>query len=125
QGKEHLALFTFAIATDLDGELLPVETAAVELLNIIRPTVALTVWVALMGYAVFAENNVYDDLKADFDNLQDSFIQEMRRYYPFFPMLSAIAVDDDEVNGYKIPRYSWIVIDLYGSKHDERTINHP
>src|SRR5690625_6057192 len=48
QGKEHLALYTFANATDLDGELLPVETAAVELLNIIRPTVALTVWVALI-----------------------------------------------------------------------------
>jgi len=125
QGKEHLALYTFANATDLDGELLPVETAAVELLNIIRPTVALTVWVALMGHALFAENNVYDDLKADFDNLQDSFIQEMRRYYPFFPMLPAIAVDDVEVNGYQIPKDSWVVLDLYGSNHDERTINHP
>ena len=48
-GKEDLALYVFANATDYDGELLPVEVAAVELLNIIRPTVALTVWMALMG----------------------------------------------------------------------------
>ncbi|MDN6409497.1 MAG: cytochrome P450, partial [Tetragenococcus halophilus] len=38
-GKENHALYTFAQATDLEGELLPVEVAAVELLNIIRPTV--------------------------------------------------------------------------------------
>lgn len=35
-GKENLALYTFAQAEDLEGELLPVEVAAVELLNIIR-----------------------------------------------------------------------------------------
>src|SRR5699024_95334 len=124
QGKEHLALYTFANATDLDGELLPVETAAVELLNIIRPTVALTVWVALMGHALFAENNVYDDLKADFNIIYDSFIQVMRRYYPFFHLLTAIAVDDVEVNGYQITKDSCVVLDLYGSNHDERSIIH-
>src|SRR5699024_12481961 len=102
-----------------------VQPAAAERLYIIRPTVPLTVSVALIGHGVFAENNVYDDLKADFDNLQDSFIQEMRRYYPFFPMLPAIAVDDVEVNGYQIPKGSWVVLDLYGSNHDERTINPP
>ncbi|ARJ38327.1 cytochrome P450 [Sporosarcina ureae] len=124
-GKEHLALYAFANATQLDGELLPVEVAAVELLNIIRPTVALTVWVALMGHALFAKKDVFEELKADFDNLQDSFIQEMRRYYPFFPMLPAITVKDVEVDGYLIPKDSWVVLDLYGSNHDERTIASP
>lgn len=124
-GKEHLALYAFANATNLDGELLPVEVAAVELLNIIRPTVALTVWVALMGHALFAKRDVFEELKADFDNLQDSFIQEMRRYYPFFPMLPAITVKDVEVDGYLIPKDSWVVLDLYGSNHDERTIASP
>lgn len=124
-GKEHLALYTFAQATDLEGELLPLEVAAVELLNIIRPTVALTVWMALMGHALFAIDGVYDKLKADFDNLQDPFIQEMRRYYPFFPMLPAIAIDDVEVDGYRIPKGSWTILDLYGTNHDERTVDHP
>lgn len=124
-GKEHLALYVFANATDLDGELLPVEVAAVELLNIIRPTVALTVWMALMGHALFAKKDVYDKLKADFDNLQDPFIQEMRRYYPFFPMLPAIAVRDVDIDGYQIPKDSWVVLDLYGTNHDDRTIASP
>ncbi|PID21120.1 cytochrome P450 [Sporosarcina sp. P3] len=124
-GKEHLALYTFAHATDLDGELLPVEVAAVELLNIIRPTVALTVWVALMGHALFAKRGIYEEVQSDFDDLQDSFIQELRRYYPFFPMLPAIAVSDVEVDGYLIPKDSWVVLDLYGSNHDKRTIDSP
>ncbi|GAB3790439.1 cytochrome P450 [Virgibacillus kimchii] len=123
--EENRALYVFANATDLDGELLPVEVAAVELLNIIRPTVALTVWMALMGHALFSEKNVYDKLKADFDNLQDPFIQEMRRYYPFFPMLPAIALRDVEIDGYEIPKDSWVVLDLYGTNHDERTIASP
>ncbi|HLQ98494.1 MAG TPA: cytochrome P450 [Candidatus Dormibacteraeota bacterium] len=123
--KENHALYVFANATDLDGELLPIEVAAVELLNIIRPTVALTVWMALMGHALFAKQDVYDKLKGDFDNLQDPFIQEMRRYYPFFPMLPAIAVKDVEINGYQIPKDSWVVLDLYGTNHDDRTIASP
>ena len=99
-GKENIALYAFASATDLDGELLPVDVAAVELLNIIRPTIALTVWAALMGDALFNGSDIYNELKADFNRLQDSFIQEMRRYYPFFPMLPAISLQDVEVDGY-------------------------
>lgn len=124
-GKENRALYTFANAADNEGELLSVEIAAVELLNIIRPTVALTVWMAMMGQALFSENGVYEELKGDFNHLQDSFIQEMRRYYPFFPMLPAIAIRDVEIDGYKIPKDSWVVLDIYGTDHDARTISHP
>ena len=70
-GKEDVALYAFAEATDLEGELLPVEVAAVELLNIIRPTLALTVWAALMGHALFSREDIYNELKGDFDRLQD------------------------------------------------------
>lgn len=124
-GKENVALYAFANATDLEGELLPVEIAAVELLNIIRPTVALTVWGALMGHALFSRDDIYKELKGDFDNLQDSFIQELRRYYPFFPMLPAISLREVEVDGYRIPKDSWVVLDLYGTNHDERSVNKP
>lgn len=123
--KANHALYTFAQATDLKGELLPLEVAAVELLNIIRPTVALTVWMALMGDALFNKEGIYDELKADFENLQDPFIQEMRRYYPFFPMLPAIAIDDVEIDGYHIPKDSWTILDLYGTNHDERFVDQP
>lgn len=124
-GKEDVALYAFAEATDLDGELLSEKVAAVELLNIIRPTLALTVWAALMGHALFSRKDIYSDLKDDFDRLQDSFIQEMRRYYPFFPMLPAVSLREVEIDGYTIPEDSWVVLDLYGTDHDSRHIEKP
>lgn len=124
-GKEEVALYAFAKATDDHGELLPIDVAAVELLNVIRPTVALTVWIALMGHALFSRPDIYQRLHTEFDQLQDSFIQEMRRYYPFFPMLPAFAKQDVEVDGYLIPKDSWVVLDLYGTNHDDRMIETP
>lgn len=124
-GKEGVALYAFANATDDQGELLPIDVAAVELLNVIRPTVALTVWIALMGHALFSRPDIYQRLHAEFNQLQDSFIQEMRRYYPFFPMLPAFAKQDVEVDGYFIPKDSWVVLDLYETNHDERMIETP
>lgn len=120
-----MALYAFASAKDLNGELLPLDTAAVELLNIIRPTLALTVWAALMGHALFSRTDIYDQLKANFDELQDSFIQEMRRYYPFFPAVPAISLQEVEIDGYRIPEGSWVALDLYGTNHDARTIDQP
>lgn len=118
----NLALYVFAEAKDTNGELLPLETAAVELLNIIRPTVAITVWVALMGNALFNKKNVYQKLADNFDELRDSFIEELRRYYPFFPMIPAISIQDVEVDGYIIPKDSWVVLDIYGTNHDTRSM---
>jgi len=63
-GKEDVALYAFAKATDDHGELLPIDVAAVELLNVIRPTVALTVWIALMGHALFSRPDIYQRLHA-------------------------------------------------------------
>ena len=124
-GKESLALYTFATATDLEGNLLPIEVAAVDLLNIIRPTVALTVWIALMGHALFSTTTIYQALKQNFSELQDSFIQELRRFYPFFPMMPAISLQDVVVDGYLIPKDSWVVQDIYGTNHDPRTFDQP
>jgi fatty-acid peroxygenase len=123
--KEEVALYALANATDEQGELLPINVAAVELLNVIRPTFALTVWIALMGHALFSRPDIYQRLRAKFTQLQDSFIQEMRRYYPFFPMLPAFATKDVEIDGYMIPKDSWVVLDLYGTNHDERSIESP
>ena len=98
---------------------------AVDLLNIIRPTVALTVWIALMGHALFSTTTIYQALKQNFSELQDSFIQELRRFYPFFPMMPAISLQDVVVDGYLIPKDSWVVQDIYGTNHDPRTFDQP
>lgn len=118
---ESLALYAFADARDTHSDRLPLETAAVDLLNIIRPTVAITVWIALMGHALFSREDIYRKLAEDFSQLQDSFIEELRRYYPFFPMVPAISKKEVEIDGYRIPQDSWVVLDLYGTNHDSRS----
>lgn len=118
----NLALYAFATAKDTKDNLLPLETAAVELLNIIRPTVAITVWVALMGRILFNKTEVYQKLANNFVELQDSFIEELRRYYPFFPMIPATSIQDVEIDGYLIPKDSWVVLDIYGTNHDARSM---
>src|SRR5699024_11284911 len=93
--------------------------------KVIPAASALTVCAALMGDALFSQDDIYNELKDDFDRLQDSFIQELRRYYPFFPMLPAISLRDVEVDGYTIPEDSWVVLDIYGTNHDSRHIENP
>ncbi|GMA71638.1 cytochrome P450 [Tetragenococcus osmophilus] len=124
-GKENVPLYAFAEATDVEGNRLPLNIAAVDFLNIIRPTVAITVWVNLMGHALFGPDNVYQELKQNFDHLQDSFIQELRRYYPFFPMVPAISKREVHIDGYVIPEGSWVVLDLFGTNHDGRSLENP
>src|SRR5699024_11450684 len=84
---------------------------------------ALTVWAALMGHALFSRSDIYDQLKDNFDELQDSFIHEMRRYYPFFPAVPGISLQDVEIDGYLIPEGSWVALDLYVTNHDARTLD--
>ena len=62
-GKESLALYTFATATDLEGNLLPIEVAAVDLLNIIRPTVAFNRLIAFDGTCLLVQTTIYQALK--------------------------------------------------------------
>ena len=77
------------------------------------------------GACSFQPTRSLSTTKNDFKELQDPFIQEMRRYYPFFPMLPAFALQDVEVDGYRIPKDSWVILDLYGTNHDERTVDSP
>ncbi|WP_423788312.1 hypothetical protein [Lactiplantibacillus plantarum] len=48
----------------------------------------------------------------------------MRRYYPFFPMLPAIALRDVEIDGYEYQKIAGCLRYLWYN-HDARTIDHP
>src|SRR5699024_7160195 len=111
-GKENVALYAFASAKNLIGELLPLDTAAVELLNIIRPTLALTVCSAFICYVLFIRSDIYVQLNSNCDELLDSFFLEMRRYYLFFYSVLVISLQEVEIDGYKIPDDSWVALDL-------------
>ena len=53
------------------------------------------------------------------------FVQEVRRFYPFFPAVAARARRDFDWNGHRFPREVRVLLDLYGTDHDPRTWDAP
>ncbi len=53
------------------------------------------------------------------------FVQEVRRFYPFFPFVGARVRNDFEWRGYRFRQGTLALLDLYGTDHDARTWEHP
>jgi fatty-acid peroxygenase len=109
---------------DEDGRLLPAHTAAVEVINLIRPLVAVS-WLAA---GLFEACGTWPALRADIREGRVSPLdvaQEIRRTYPFAPFLATRATQDLTFEGVSIPSGTLIVLDLWGTNHDPRTWDDP
>ena len=111
----------FATFRDVDGELLDVETAAVELINIVRPIVAVAVYV---NYTVLAMQQFPEQQSKlqTFKDYPQMFVQEVRRFYPFFPFVAARVKQDFSWNGYSFKEGTLTLLDLYGTNHDPKNL---
>lgn len=114
---ESSALSILSRHRDLSGDLIPSEDAAVELLNLLRPTVAIG------RYIVFGALSLHQNpewrsriTKAD-DHALHRFVQEVRRFYPFFPFVAARTKRSFEWRGYAFPTDTRVLLDLYGTNH--------
>lgn len=105
---------------DLSGTLLPPKVAGVELLNILRPTVAVAYFASFTGLALH-DHPEWRDRIADEDTLE-AFAQEVRRYYPFVPVLRARSRTARERG---LPIGERVVLDVYGTLHDPAYWNEP
>lgn len=116
--NEATALYKMAWHRDLNGELLPSDVAAVELVNILRPVVAVSVYITFCALAL----HDFPEEKAKLERSHDSsdkhmFVQEVRRYYPFFPMAVARVRKDFLWSGHDFKEGTLVVLDLYGTNH--------
>ncbi|WP_433529514.1 cytochrome P450 [Micromonospora sp. CA-263727] len=110
------ALRVVAEHRDGQGRPLPRRVAAVELLNVLRPTVAVA------GFVVFAALALHDhpawrQRVRDDDDATEQFVQEVRRYYPFFPVAAARVRRSFDWQGYHFPQGRRVLLDLYGTDH--------
>ncbi len=112
------ALHVMSSATDRHGGLLPDRVAAVELLNIVRPTVATAWFVAFAGKALHEHPQWRERITAGDQAALEAFVQEVRRLYPFTPWLTARARHAQDVHGIRVPRGGLVVLDVYGTLHD-------
>ncbi|MDT0572715.1 cytochrome P450 [Streptomyces sp. DSM 3412] len=103
---------------DSDGLPLDPHTAAVTLLNIVRPTVAVCWFVTYAGHALRLRPDVRERLAEDDPEYAVAFAHELRRFYPFAPFVGGVAVTDLEWRGEPIPAGAMVLLDLYGQNHD-------
>ena len=103
---------------------LKLHTAAVEILNVIRPTVAVCVFQVFVVHAIQKHPECREKLNADPVYLH-AFVQEVRRFYPFFPGLMAFVAETFKWKGYEFPKDTLVVIDIHGTNHDQRSFEDP
>jgi fatty-acid peroxygenase len=116
---------TVALHRGTDGELLPARVAAVELLNLLRPTVAVSVFIVFAAHALHEFPQCVAVLKRGNPADLDCFVQEVRRFYPFFPAVVARAREEFEWQGYSFRQGRRAIFDLYGTNHDPRCWDSP
>lgn len=122
---EHDAAHVIAWFRERDGDLLDRHTAAVELINVLRPTVAISVYATFAALALHQYPACRERLAAGEPEYAEHFAQEVRRFYPFFPIVMARTLHDFEWEGYHFPGGTKTALDLYGTNHDERLWERP
>ncbi|KOU79143.1 cytochrome P450 [Streptomyces sp. XY66] len=120
------ALDVVARHRDADGAVLDPRPAAVELLNIIRPTVAIAWFVTFAAHALHRWPEHRGPLRGDTSgHLATGFAHEVRRFYPFAPFVGGLAARDLQWRGEIVPAGTLLLLDLYGQHHDPQLWAHP
>lgn len=125
QAEEHTALYTFSQHKDAKGEFLPVKVAAVEILNIIRPISAISIYISFIALTLHQYPELKEKIKTRNSQYYQYFVQEVRRFYPFFPIQGAIVKKDFTWKGYEFKKGTLTILDLYGTNHDPKLWENP
>lgn len=123
--EEGTALHVFSMHRDLDGNLLDTQTAAVELVNILRPITATSLYITFCALALHHHPNARDGLQSDDDEKYRLFVQEVRRFYPFLPATVARVKNDFNWKGHPFKKGTLTFLDFYGTNHDPELWKQP
>lgn len=108
-----------------DGELLDSKMAAIELINILRPIIAISRFITFMALGLHEHKEYKDKLLSGDKQFHEMFVQEVRRYYPFAPFLGAVVKKNFSWNGYRFKKGTLVLLDLYGTNHDPKIWGDP
>jgi len=103
---------------DAEGQPLDPHTAAVEVLNVLRPAVAVTWFLTFAAHALHRWPEHRELLAVGERGYARAFAHEVRRFYPFAPFVGGLAADDLLWDGRDSPAGSMVLLDLYGQNHD-------
>lgn len=114
---EVTALHRMVSYRDTHGELLNAGVVAVEILNIIRPIVAITVYIVWLALALVEYPKEKEKLIHANEGIFEMFVQEVRRYYPFFPFAVARVREEFLWKGHDFKKGNLVLLDIYGTNH--------
>lgn len=113
-----------AVATEADGSLLPADVAAVELINVLRPIVAVSRYLVFTAHAMHGHPE-RRALVAGGHEAAVRFANEVRRRYPFFPIIAGTVQRPFDWRGRRFEPGEWVILDLYATNHDARLWSEP
>ncbi len=123
--EKDTALHAMAFHKDHKGELLNTRMAAIELINVLRPIVAIATFITFSALALHDHPEYKEKLKSNDENWIEWFTQEVRRFYPFGPFVGARAKKDFTWNDCEFKEGQLVLLDMYGINHDPRLWNLP
>lgn len=118
-------LYEIAFHKNLNGSLMDTKMAAIELINVLRPIVAIATFITFAALALYEHPSCKEKLLLGDEDYIDMFAQEVRRYYPFAPFLGARAKKDFIFNGFQFEEGMLVILDIYGTNHDSKVWEKP
>ena len=122
---EGTALYEMTFHKNLTGQQLDEQMAAVELINVLRPIVAISTYITFAALALHDHPECKRRIIAHESGYPENFAQEVRRYYPFGPFLGARVRKDFSWNHYNFSKGRLVLLDIYGTNHDPLLWDNP
>jgi len=119
------AAYIIAWHYDQSGKLLSKQVAAVELINILRPIVAIATYITFGALAMHQHPECYRKLRLGDERYVSMFTQEVRRLFPFTPFVGAVVKKDFIWKSHIFKKGTLVLLDVYGINHDPRIWDWP
>ncbi|WP_192894804.1 cytochrome P450 [Neobacillus notoginsengisoli] len=123
--RQGSALHSWAVHRDPDGEPLDANMAAIELINVLRPIVAIATFITFSALALHEHPECREKLRTEGDEYKEWFAEEVRRYYPFGPFVGARVKQPFTWQNYNFAEGQLVLLDMYGTNHDYRLWEFP
>lgn len=123
--KEDSPLYTISFYRELDGTQLDSKMAAIELINLIRPIIAISTFITFTALALHKHQEHKDNLMLGKDDDFEMFVEEVRRYYPFVPFVGARVRKDFNWNKCEFKKGMLVLLDIYGTNHSSQIYDNP
>ncbi|WP_221565061.1 cytochrome P450 [Alkalihalobacillus sp. TS-13] len=125
EAEEGSAIYEMAFHRQLDGKKLDTEMAAIELINVLRPIVAIATFITFSALGLHENPQYKEKLQQGDEQFLEMFTEEVRRFYPFGPFVGARVKKGFIWNECEFKKGMLVLLDMYGTNHDSRIWGNP